>query len=90
MAHSEYILDDLKDRVDETENVWSFGLHCRVSSDIPAFGFSVSDRHVEYVGHLVSSQGISFTGAKWRFTLHFVQLNHATGGLEGWPIPNIY
>ena len=25
----------------------------------------------------------------WRFTLDFVQLNHATGGLEGWPIPNI-
>ena len=26
---------------------------------------------------------------KWRFTLDFVQLNSATSGLEGWPIPNI-
>ena len=26
---------------------------------------------------------------KWRFTLDFVRLNSATGGLEGWPIPNI-
>ena len=26
---------------------------------------------------------------KWRFTLDFVQLNAATGGLEVWPIPNI-
>ncbi len=26
---------------------------------------------------------------KWRFTLDFVRLNAATGGLEGWPIPNI-
>jgi len=25
----------------------------------------------------------------WRFTLDFVRLNSATGGLEGWPIPNI-
>ena len=25
----------------------------------------------------------------WRLTLHFVRLNAATGGLEGWPIPNI-
>ena len=25
----------------------------------------------------------------WRFTLDFVRLNAATGGLEGWPIPNI-
>jgi len=29
------------------------------------------------------------TPGEWRFTLDFVQLNHATGGLEGWPIPNI-
>ena len=26
---------------------------------------------------------------KWRLTLDFVRLNAATGGLEGWPIPNI-
>ena len=26
---------------------------------------------------------------KWRMTLDFVRLNAATGGLEGWPIPNI-
>jgi len=26
---------------------------------------------------------------KWRLTLDFVKLNAATGGLEGWPIPNI-
>ena len=26
---------------------------------------------------------------KWRFTLNFVKLNAATGGLERWPIPNI-
>jgi hypothetical protein len=26
---------------------------------------------------------------KWRFTLGFVRLNSATGGLEGWSIPNI-
>ena len=26
---------------------------------------------------------------KWRFTLDFVRLNSATGGLKGWPIPNI-
>jgi hypothetical protein len=26
---------------------------------------------------------------KWRFTLDYVQLNSATGALEGWPIPNI-
>ena len=26
---------------------------------------------------------------KWRMTLDFVRLNTATGGLEGWPIPNI-
>jgi len=25
----------------------------------------------------------------WHFTLDFVRLNAATGGLEGWPIPNI-
>ena len=25
----------------------------------------------------------------WRFTLDFVLLNACTGGLEGWPIPNI-
>jgi hypothetical protein len=29
------------------------------------------------------------TPGEWRFTLDFVQLNAATGGLEGWPIPNI-
>ena len=28
------------------------------------------------------------TPGEWRFTLDFVQLNAATGGLEGWPIPN--
>jgi hypothetical protein len=26
---------------------------------------------------------------KWRFTLDFVRLNSATGGLEGWSIPNV-
>jgi hypothetical protein len=26
---------------------------------------------------------------EWRFTLDFVRLNACTGGLEGWPIPNI-
>ena len=26
---------------------------------------------------------------KWRLTLDFVRLNATTGGLEGWPIPNI-
>ena len=26
---------------------------------------------------------------KWRSTLDFVHLNSATGGLDGWPIPNI-
>jgi hypothetical protein len=26
---------------------------------------------------------------KWRLTLDFMRLNAATGGLEGWPIPNI-
>jgi len=25
----------------------------------------------------------------WSFTLDFVRLNSATGGLEGWSIPNI-
>jgi len=25
----------------------------------------------------------------WRFTLDLVRLNSATGGFEGWPIPNI-
>jgi len=29
------------------------------------------------------------TDGTWRFTLDFVRLNTATGGLEGWPIPNI-
>ena len=28
-------------------------------------------------------------GKKWRLTLDFARLNAATGGLEGWPIPNI-
>jgi len=27
--------------------------------------------------------------SQWRLTLDFVQLNAATKGLEGWPIPNI-
>ena len=39
MAHSEYSLDDLKDLVHETESVWSFGLHWRISSDAPASGY---------------------------------------------------
>jgi len=34
--------------------------------------------------HLVPKQDGS-----WRFTLDFVKLNSATGGLEKWPIPNI-
>ena len=29
------------------------------------------------------------TPGEWRMTLDFVQLNTATRGLEGWPIPNI-
>ena len=29
------------------------------------------------------------TPGEWRMTLDFVQLNAATRGLEGWPIPNI-
>ena len=35
--------------------------------------------------HLVAKP----TPGEWRFTLDFVRLNAATGGLEGWPIPNI-
>ena len=29
------------------------------------------------------------TPGEWRMTLDFVQLNAATRGLEGWPMPNI-
>ena len=33
LAHSEHSADDLEDRVVEAEGAWSFGLHCRISSD---------------------------------------------------------
>ena len=29
------------------------------------------------------------TPGEWPFTLDLFQLNHAMGGLKGWPIPNI-
>jgi hypothetical protein len=39
--------------------------------------------------HLVPKPTPKGAPQKWRFTLDFVRLNAATGGLEGWPIPNI-
>jgi len=39
--------------------------------------------------HLVPKPTPEGQPQKWRFTLDFVRLNSATGGLEGWPIPNI-
>ena len=39
--------------------------------------------------HLVPKPTPEGAPQKWRFTLDFVRLNAATGGLEGWPIPNI-
>jgi hypothetical protein len=39
--------------------------------------------------HLVPKPTPEGAPHKWRFTLDFVRLNAATGGLEGWPIPNI-
>jgi len=39
--------------------------------------------------HLVPKPTPECQPQKWRFTLDFVRLNSATGGLEGWPIPNI-
>ena len=39
--------------------------------------------------HLVTKPTPEGQPQKWRFTLDFVRLNSATGGLEGWPIPNI-
>ena len=39
--------------------------------------------------HLVTKPTPAGEPQKCRFTLDFVQLNSATGGLEGWPIPNI-
>jgi len=39
--------------------------------------------------HLVPKPTPEGVPQKWRFTLDFVRLNAATGGLEGWPIPNI-
>ena len=39
--------------------------------------------------HLVPKPTPEGRPQKWRFTLDFVRLNSATGGLEGWPIPNI-
>ena len=39
--------------------------------------------------HLVTKPTPAGEPQKWRFTLDFVRLNSATGGLEGWPIPNI-
>ena len=39
--------------------------------------------------HLVPKPTPEGQPQKWRFTLDFVRLNSVTGGLEGWPIPNI-
>ena len=39
--------------------------------------------------HLVPKPTLDGAPQKWLFTLDFVRLNAATGGLEGWPIPNI-
>ena len=39
--------------------------------------------------HLVPKPTPEGQPQKWRCTLDFVRLNSATGGLEGWPIPNI-
>ena len=39
--------------------------------------------------HLVPKPTPEGQPQKWRFTLDFVRLNSTTGGLEGWPIPNI-
>ena len=39
--------------------------------------------------HLVPTPTSEGQSQKWRYTLDFVRLNSATGGLEGWPIPNI-
>jgi hypothetical protein len=39
--------------------------------------------------HLVPKPTPEGQPQKWRFTLDFVRLNSATGGLERWPIPNI-
>ena len=39
--------------------------------------------------HLVPKPTSEGQPQKWRFTLDFVRLNSASGGLEGWPIPNI-
>jgi hypothetical protein len=39
--------------------------------------------------HLVPKPTPEGEPPKWRFTLDFVRMNSATGGLEGWPIPNI-
>jgi len=39
--------------------------------------------------HLVPKPTSEGQTQKWRFTLDFVRLNSATGGLEGWPILNI-
>ncbi len=39
--------------------------------------------------HIVPKPTPEGAPQKWRFTLDFVRLNAATGGLEGWPIPNI-
>jgi hypothetical protein len=39
--------------------------------------------------HLVPKLIPEGASQKWRFTLDFVQLNSATGGLEGWSISNI-
>jgi hypothetical protein len=39
--------------------------------------------------HLVPKPTPEGQPQKWRFILDFVRLNSTTGGLEGWPIPNI-
>ena len=39
--------------------------------------------------HLVPKPTPDGAPQKWPFTLDFVRLNAATGGLKGWPIPNI-
>ena len=65
LAHSEHLVDDLEDRVVETESVWSFGLHYRISSDTLASGLSAPDCLYYGTGIIPVDSGSHGTERSW-------------------------
>ena len=65
LAHSEHSADDREDRVVETESVWSFELHCRISSDTLASGLSSPDCLYHGTGIIPVDSGSHGTERSW-------------------------